>query len=226
MDTTTRFGCRLGRRAALSAAGLALVGLLGLAGFGGGCNKPTSLSVPMNFRPKTTLNTNAVAGRLPTGGSAKVYIAPVEDKRSEKQDLIGENLENTNPVPVYPADKKPTEFVRDVIQQDLQASGVQIASDPTAATRIIDVELTRFLVQENPGYKGEVRAMVKVSDPSGRQLFSGPFSGSSSGFGRSLSAENYQEQMSDSVRDLTNGMLNNPNFIQSLGGPSGSTTEK
>lgn len=211
METTTRFG-----RGLAGLAGLALVGLLGMAGFAGGCIKPTSLSVPMQFRPTNTLNTNAVSGRLPA--TAKVYIAPVEDKRTDKLDLIGENLESSKPVPVYAADKKPAEFVRDVLQQDLPKAGIQIAPDPTAATRIIDVELTQFLAQENPGYKGEVRAVVKVSDPSGKQLFSGPFSGSSTRFGRSLSAENYQETISDAVRDMTNGMLNNVGFLQALGG--------
>src|SRR5215218_83435 len=99
METNTRFGRGL--------AGLALAGVLGLIGLAGGsgCNKPTSLSVPMQFRPTNTLNTNAVSGRLPAAGTAKVYMAPVEDKRTEKQDLIGENLENDGKaVPVYAAD--------------------------------------------------------------------------------------------------------------------------
>ena len=202
------------RRRPRAAATLGALLLLPLAA--GGCfNKPSSVAVPLKFRPTSQLNMNAFAGELP---QASVHVAPVGDARDDR-DRIGENLENRVPIPVYAAGgAAPPQFVHDVMRELFGRAGVALAHDRGVADRVVAADLRRFWTQETTTYEAEVRATVAVQDAQGRQLWQGTVNGTAERFGRSLKAENYQEVFSDATIKLVEGLLSNPGFQAALRG--------
>ena len=190
----------------------ALVALL-LAGAGGCGKNASSVTVPMKFRPTSQMNMNTFAGDLP---ESTVFVAPVTDAR-DRQDQVGENLEDEKPVPVFASGTEPTEFVRGVMTSLLTRAGLQVGQDQGQADRALLTDLHHFWTQETNTYEAEVRATVTVQDQGGRQLWKGTVNGTAERFGRSLKAENYQEVFSDATLEMVEGLLNNPGFRAALG---------
>jgi hypothetical protein len=198
-------------RLGLLALTTAFAALLGLSvGCGGGASGP--VNVPLQFRPA---HADPITGTI-TAGDVKVHLAPINDKRDNK-DQIGTNVENATPVPVYAASgKTPTEFVHDVLETELKKFGVETADAPEAADRIISIDLTHFWVEEGSNYKAEVNGLAQVKDKGGRVRWKGPIGGNGETFGNSLKPENYNEALSDATRRLVGSLLNNPKFQESL----------
>lgn len=190
---------------------LCVVGLLALAGIG--CNtKPKGpLTVPLIYRPTDQLNVGAAEGVM-----TKSVSLVIEDRRDRK-DQIGQNTEKAVPVPVYAGTGQPTDLVREALSRALSSSGVAVAQPGGQAERTVVVGLTRFWVDEGNTYNGNVAATVRVLPPGGGQaLWEGQVTGTNSRFGRSLSAENYQESLSDAAVQLANRLLAQPGFRNAL----------
>jgi hypothetical protein len=190
----------------------ALVVALVALGTGGCAAKPKSVTVPLKFRPTSQLNMNSFAGDLP---DTPVQIGAVTDSR-DNRDKVGENVEDKQPVPVLGGGPEPTEFFRVVMHDLLTKAGLKVTDDAGRAQRALVSELHRFWTQEGDTYEGEVRATIAVNDASGRQLWKGTVNGTAKRFGRSLSAENYQEVFSDAMVNLVEGLLNNAGFRAAL----------
>jgi hypothetical protein len=199
------------RRVGMFALGAAFLTVLGL---NTGCNQGGGgpVTVPMEFRPE---HAESLSGPSLGGGDVKVYLAPATDKRAEK-DTIGKNIEGATPVPIYSSGKTPPEFVHDVLLDELKNFGVQTADAPEAADRVITLDLTRFFVEEKNNYQAEVKAQVEVKDKGGRSLYRGQIAGDGQTFGRSLSAENYQQTLSDATRKAVGNLINQPKFAEAL----------
>jgi hypothetical protein len=179
----------------------------------GGCfKKPSSVVVPMKFRPTSQLNMNTFAGQLP---ELRVHVGEFTDARDNREQ-VGENLENKNPIPIHASGIEPTQFVRDAMRDLMRKSGVPVSDDPAAADRVIAGDLQRFWTQETNTYESEIRVAVTVRDRGGRQVWTGVFNGSAERFGRSLKAENYQEVFSDAMVNMVEGMLNNAGFRDAM----------
>lgn len=208
----TRSG--LNRRAAsvLRTLGLLAAGVL-LMGAGTGCggDNPSSLSVPMTWKSTSDFDTAGFAGTLP---DSAIYVAPVTDKRTNK-DQIGENKEEDLPVPIY-ASGEPAELVTNGLREYLKMAGLNVVDDRATADRIVTADLNRFWVTETGTYKGEVVATVYVKDKGGRVLWKGTGNGSVGKWGRSLNPENYQEIYSDAIIEVVESVLNQPGFHKAL----------
>ena len=180
----------------------------------GGCSfvKPKSVTVPLKFRPTAQMKTNVFTGGVP---DLSVHVGAVTDAR-DNRDQIGENVEEKKAVPIFAGDPHPTDFVRGAVRELIGRSGIKVTDDPSRADRVLALELQRFWAQERDTYEGDVRATVAVQDSSGRQLWKGTLNGTAKTFGRSLSAENYQEVFSDSVVNLVEGLLNDEGFRAAL----------
>jgi hypothetical protein len=200
-------GARLGRPcAAVAAAFVFLVA-------GAGCAKrPASISVPLKYRPTSQLKMAAFAGDIP---ESKVQLGPVTDNRPDKE-RVGENLEEKDPVAVQTGDD-PTEFVRTRLADLLSKTGLQVVPDAAQADRVLLTELHTFWVKETNTYESEIRATFIVQDRTGKRLWKGTMNGTAERFGRSLSAENYQEVFSDGMVDLVQNLLSNQKFREALG---------
>ena len=178
----------------------------------GGCAKPSSVAVPMKFRPTSQMNMNTFAGDLP---EASIHLSPAADARDDR-DRVGENLENENPIPVRATGIEPTQFVHDAMRELMSRTGLRLTDDPGGADRVLLTDLLRFWTQETNTYEAEVRATVTVQGRDGRQLWKGTVNGTAERFGRSLKAENYQEVFSDAMINMVEGLLNNAGFRAAL----------
>jgi hypothetical protein len=91
-----------------------------------------------------------------------------------------------------------------------------MADAPETADRTINIELTRFFVEEKSNYHAEVKALVEVKDKGGRSLYRGQVAGDGQTFGRSLNPENYQQTLSDATRRAIGNLVNQPKFQEAL----------
>ncbi len=175
-----------------------------------GCQRPAELRVPLDYRPtdRLTLTGFGVPSSLRLAVTAK-------DERTEAG-AIGRNTEGTPPVPIYSTEPTPDMFVRDAVARELANAGVTIETEPRQATKTLGLRLLHFWVDETNTYKGSIVVDAQLVDASGRRLWGGEVSGNGERFGRSLSAENYQETLSDAAVALVQQLLQSPPFVEAL----------
>ena len=99
----------------------------------------------------------------------------------------------------------PVDFMNQVLATEMQTCGVTLG--PATAGRHIRVRLTRFFVDEENTYHGEVAGTVEVRDADGKVLNSHVVSGRASQWGRTLSADNYVEVLSRAAFDFAKNMV-------------------
>ena len=189
-----------------------MLGWLGMvAAVGSGCvPRASSLTVPLELRPTQVANaaTTAMQGR------GRVYVPAVQDARPQ-QDRIGENRESSPAIPIY-AGSSPTLFVREALIEQLKANGVAVADSANAADAIVVVTLNRFWAEESPNYDAQIVLAVEVRGRDGAVRWSGTTSGNDGTFGRSLSAENYQQVLSNALVNAVAVLVAKPQFQQAL----------
>ena len=209
------------RRWSFGARSLVLLTALLVFAAAGGCGKrPASISVPLKYRPTSQLKLSAFAGDLP---DTKLEVAPVNDSRPNK-DAVGENLEKEPAVAVQTGDD-PTQFVQTRLRDLLSKAGLQIVEEGGQPDRVLQTDLHAFWTKETDTYESEIRATFTLKDRTGRQLWKGTVNGTAERFGRSLSAENYQEVFSDGMVDLVQNLLSNAKFRTALGGSGNASAD-
>ncbi|HKE19806.1 MAG TPA: hypothetical protein VKB80_33250 [Kofleriaceae bacterium] len=159
------------------------------------------------------MNLNAFAGGIP---QTAVFVGPVTDKR-ERPKQVGENVEGGagETKPVFPQGE-PATFVRDATRLLFQKGGMKVVDSDASADRIVTVELTSFWTREAETYVADISATYYVKDRSGRELWKGAVSGTAKNWGRSLSAENYQQVFSDGTMKMVEALLSNASFRDAL----------
>jgi hypothetical protein len=128
-------------------------------------------------------------------------IDPVEADLQEK--AIGSN--QNEGVEVRAVGSTPADFMNQVLQMQMQTAGVTLG--PATAAHHIHVRLTRFFVDEDNTYHGEVAATVEVRDADGKVVTTHAVSGRSNQWGRTLSADNYSEVLSRAAFDFAKNMV-------------------
>jgi hypothetical protein len=178
--------------------------------------KPMSLDIPLTIRVTKPLARSLPPVREITP-NLKLYIAEVQDQRAEKS-KIGENQEEVElgARPVTAGGIDPGRFVRDVFARELPTVGIPTVGAASAANRILTFKLLQFYVIESDTYKAIVDGTVDVTDGSGRILFNGSVTGDDSTFGRSFSAENYEQVLSDASVKVLENLLRYPAFRGAL----------
>ena len=184
------------------------------------CERPKELRVPLDYRPTDRL---ALAGlRVAPGTRVAVRVT---DHRTDAAS-IGSNTEDTaKPVPIYASSPPPDAFVQDGVARELTNAGVAVEPEAKSATKILKLDLQRFWVDETNTYHSTILAGADLTDTGGKSLWRGQVSGNNQKFGRSLSAENYQETFSDAVVDMVQNLLRNPTFVEALNAPPSHTPE-
>src|SRR5262245_58114245 len=121
-----------------------------------GCNAARQvgeLRVPLIMRETESSKIDPIGA--PPGksvGAIKVRVEPGSDDRAEKN-LIGQNREERDAVPVHSEGGLPLDFVREALALELSNLGFQVTQDPAAATKLVDVRLTQFFVIERSTYE-------------------------------------------------------------------------
>ncbi|MHB8420338.1 MAG: hypothetical protein ACYDCL_19880 [Myxococcales bacterium] len=139
----------------------------------------------------------------------RLQIMPFTDARTIKN-AIGQNLQDGAPRPVMTPDDVAayvTRHVADVIR----ACRVQVV--PTEGTRTLQGEVTEFFVREDNSYKASVMLRVTLTEASGQTIWTGSVHGEQNKWGKSFSADNYNEDLSDSLVRAVHQLLLDPAFL-------------
>jgi hypothetical protein len=177
-------------------------------------SKPDA-TIPLVFRPDR--QAHADYRPLRPSPSLRLSLAPVADERADKK-AIGENTEvEKKPArPVYGSGPSPAEFVGSILSRELVGAGLTPVPESAQSNRVLAVRLTHFYTTESNRYNTDVRATAEVRDGSGHVLWTGQSAGQSSRFGRSLSAENYNQGFSDATLQMIGGLLNDEDFRKAV----------
>jgi hypothetical protein len=197
--------------------------LLGVAFFSAALLSATTFArgeplqnIPLKWTPTATL---AEWGAVDISGAmaaAKVRVDAFADAR-ENPGLVGENRENSDKVRQVTTSGDVAAFIADHLKEGLRGAGLSIVD--SGGDLIISGEIRRFFVTEVNTYGGEISVLVHVKNSAGKELWSGVVTGDSTRWGRSYSAANYYETMSDMVLSATHNLLANAGFHDALAKP-------
>ncbi len=175
-----------------------------------------SLFVRLRFTPQDTINspTPLIEKANP---SRAIQIAPMVDARQLTDlSLIGENSESKRRTPVR-AESSIAQFSTEVLKTCLLAWGVKISSE---ADLILNGQVVSFFVKEENRYTADVNFRFRLQDRAGHSLWEGLAAGQASTWGSSLSAENYNQVLSDALKVAYANLLGNPTFQVAWSGQS------
>jgi hypothetical protein len=173
-------------------------------------------NIPLKWTPTATL---AEWGAVDISGAmaaAKIHVDGFVDTR-ESPALVGENRENAEKIRQVTTSGDVSAFVSDHLKDGLRGAGLDIVD--SGADLTISGEIRRFFVTEVNTYGGEISLLSHVKNSAGKELWSGVAAGDSTRWGRSYSAANYYETMSDMVLSATHNLLANPGFHDALAKP-------
>jgi hypothetical protein len=194
----------------------AFTAVLMVSGFciAGGCSGGHSgpVAVPMIYQPTDMPEASM---QLPTG-SPKVYIEVTDTRPNATSDQIGQNTEESTPVPVRAAGGTPAQFVKDSLTQQLNRVGVATVATADGADRKIMVNLTVFQADEASTYHAQIMTLIKVQDASGKDLWEHAAAGDNTTFGKSLNPEDYQQVLSNAMVKLFSSVMADPSFAKAL----------
>lgn len=172
--------------------------------------------VPLSYRAPTDTPDSFRRLEIPAG--TKIHVAKIVDDRPDTK-TIGENVEQkSRPVPVYALERSPPAFLDDVLSKELSRAGFVVVERPEDATIVLGVTLGKFFVTEAESYQAEISGKVELRDKGGKQIFGAPITGSKSQWGKSLSAQNYQEVLSKAALDFVGSLVGNPAFKKAISG--------
>lgn len=171
-------------------------------------------AIPLVWKPTTSM---ALGGTIDLTGRTNARLrVEVTDNRTDPG-FIGRNTEKLPPRKVTTTDSV-VAFVAEHMKQLISGTGVTEVDD--AGTVILKAEIQQFFVEETEIYSGDVRLKVTLVNRSGHSVWSGITSGTSIRFGRSYSAENYYETLSDSLVDAVHNLMQSATFRTALASAS------
>jgi hypothetical protein len=179
------------------------------------CARGASLeNVALLWTPTATLSEMGpldISGPLLT---AKISMEPLVDTR-ENPSLVAENREKAGKVRQMTTSSDVAGFVTEHLRDSLRGAGLTLVDG--GADVSISGEIRKFFVTEMNTYNGEISLLIHVKNSAGKELWVGVASGDSTRWGRSYSAANYYETMSDMLLRATYNLLANPAFRDALG---------
>ena len=174
-------------------------------------------SGPMNLPMRWTATAEDMrvfsAGKAELLRRHEVAVVPFTDRR-EGHGAVGVNVENGRNTEVTTSDDV-GRFLSEQFAEVLRGSGVNVGVG-SSAERVIHGEVQRFFVTESNLYEGVVILGITVSDARGAALWHGTCEGRSKRFGRSFSAENYQEALSSATVEAIKDLGDQPGFLDAF----------
>jgi len=173
--------------------------------------KPSPLYVILRFSPT---GTSAMA--KPDGDMAW-FAAPLTLKCTApgdglEHDLMGENREDRDPVPIYTHGSL-SGFACQTLRDTLENWGGKLTE---GAGLVLTMDLARAFVTETDWYVAEVRVRWTLRLSSGELLWEGTTLGSAKRTGRSLKPDNYNEVLSDGLLANYANLINDRGFREAM----------
>ena len=168
--------------------------------------------MPLRWSPTSEIEDVGVID-LTGVGNLRIQFEALADERN-RRDAIAENREDDPRILVASTKDDVPLFVMRGFREVFDRIGLRtVDSDGDV---LIGGALRRFFVTERDTYEGEVSLMVTLKSPSGALLWEGIVSGSATRWGRSYSADNYCETLSDSTFDAAAHFLQSSAFVAAL----------
>ena len=182
---------------------------------GAAASRAASLeNVPLRWKPTSTLAEMGVVDLSGAVGTTKIRIDALVDTR-QNPSLVAENREKADKVRQMTTSSDVAAFVTEHMKDTLRRAGLNIVDD--GAEVVLTGEIRQFFVTEVNTYGGELSIMVHLKNTAGKELWTGVVAGDSTRWGRSYSAENYYETMSDMLLRGAFNLLSSPGFREALG---------
>lgn len=171
--------------------------------------RKAELVIDLKYVPTEPEEVLEKRGVLPVGGPP-LEILLVTDARTERENLVGRNIEKGADIPVF--SKRPVgPWVTQVLEQSFGEWGTPSTS---GAHLVVEPELIKLFVEEEHTYKAEVTMRFRLRRRDGPEIWAGVVGGAASRFGRSLKEENYQEALSDALLSCISKFWTDPGFRQ------------
>jgi hypothetical protein len=173
-------------------------------------------NIPLKWTPTSPFSEWGpidVSGAMLT---SKIQVDTFVDKR-QNPSLVAENREKPSNVRQVTTSSDVAAFVADHFKDTLRGAGLNIVDG--AADLNISGEIRQFFVTEVNTYGGEISLLIHVKNSAGKELWTGVVTGDSTRWGRSYSAANYYETMSDMVLSATHNLLATAGFHDALAKP-------
>jgi hypothetical protein len=170
-------------------------------------------NIPLKWSPTSTLSAWGAVDLSGATITTKIHWDGFTDTR-EKPALVAENREKADKVWTVTTSTDVTAFVSDHMRDSVHGAGLNVVD--SGADVIISGEIRKFFVTETGTYNGEISVLIHVKNSDGKELWTGIVSGDATRWGRSYSAANYFETMSNMILSATYNLLNNAGFRDSL----------
>jgi hypothetical protein len=170
-------------------------------------------NIPLKWTPTSPFSEWGpidVSGAMLT---SKIHVDAFVDTR-QNPSLVAENREKPSNVRQVTTSSDVAAFVADHFKDTLRGAGLNIVDG--AADLNISGEIRQFFVTEVNTYGGEISLLIHVKNSAGKELWTGVVTGDSTRWGRSYSAANYYETMSDMALSATHNLLATAGFHDAL----------
>ena len=159
------------------------------------------LTINLKFVPQEGVKSNSPD--LTPSVLERTIAVRIEDGRGTDAARIGQGTNDDDETFSIQASTDVTAYLTGTLHQLATAWGVKVADAPE---RVLALRLTRFFVDESNKalgsvYAAEVKFTYTLNDSSGKKLLEGASSGSAHRYGRSRSADNCNEVLSDSLKE-------------------------
>lgn len=171
-------------------------------------------NIPLKWTPTSALSEWGavdVSGAMLT---TKIHFDTFVDTR-QNPSLIAENREKADKARPVTTSSDVAGFVTDHLKESMHGAGLNTVD--SGADVNISGEIRQFFVTETHTYNGEISLLIHVKNSAGKELWSGIVNGDASRWGRSYSAANYYETISNMVLSATYNLLANAGFHEALG---------
>lgn len=183
------------------------------------------LTVTLKFAPQEGVQ--STSPDLTPAALERTILLKVEDARNGEPAKIGQGTNDDDETFPIRASADVIAYLTDTLREVSAAWGVKLADK---ADRVLTLRVTGFSVDESNKalgsvYAAEVKFTYVLSDTSGKKLLEGASSGSAHRYGRSRSADNCNEVLSDSLKEAFANVISDPRLQEAWasGRPAGDT---
>jgi hypothetical protein len=172
------------------------------------------VNVPLEWKPRETIS-SFDAIDLTTFQKVTFMVKPFNDVRKRPAE-IGQNVEKklSDKVLLVTTKDNVAAWLTERVAQVLREFDIDVAKN--AGTLTLETDIVKFFVTEESVYKADVALKVRLLSKSNEVVWQGLISASATNFGRSYSAENYYEGLSNATIIAVHELLMNEQFKQAV----------
>lgn len=185
--------------------------IFAMTGFGVPKNTGDS-DIPLVWNPSETVR-SFEAIDLTVYNNVRFMIKPFKDARKRPAE-IGVNIESEDEELLVTTGDNVAEWLTDRFSELFVALDVDVVDKDGSI--ILQAEIIRFFVTEKATYKAEVELKIRLLSTNNDVLWEGMARGKATRFGRSFTAENYNEALSNATIYAVHSLLRDEDFINAV----------